>query len=50
MPFQRFSGRSGYFVAMGVLSMIYVIAAIIVYMLFLIPDLFLVKWLVVGVS
>ena len=50
MPFRRFSGRSGYFVAMGVLSMIYVIAAIVVYMLFLIPELFLVKWLVVGVS
>ena len=50
MPFQAFNGRSGYFVAMGVLSMIYVIAAIVVYMLFLIPDLFIVKWLVIGVS
>lgn len=50
MPFQSFNGRSGYFVAMGVLSMIYVIVAIVVYMLFLIPDLFLVKWLVIGVS
>ena len=50
MPFQPYNGRSGYFVAMGVLSMIYVIAAIFVYMLFLVPDLFIVKWLVIGVS
>ncbi len=45
-----FSGSAQYFVGMGVLTMLYVIVVIPVYMLFITPDLFLAKWLVVGVS
>ena len=39
-----------FFVAMGVLTMLYVIFALLVYVLFITPELFLAKWLVVGVS
>jgi len=47
---QLFSSSAEFFVAMGVLSMVYVIVALIVYILFITPDLVLAKWLVIGVS
>lgn len=47
---QLFSTSAEFFVAMGVLSMVYVIVALIVYILFITPDLVLAKWLVIGVS
>lgn len=42
------SSSAQFFVAMGVLTMIYVIGALLVYMLFITPDLFMAKWLVIG--
>ena len=45
-----FSGSAEYFVAMGVFTMLYVIVAILVYIFFITPELFLAKWLVIGVS
>ncbi len=38
-----------FFVAMGVLTMIYAGGAIVVYMLFITPELYLAKWIVIGV-
>ncbi len=38
-----------FFVAMGVLTMIYVGGAIVVYVLFITPELYLAKWIVIGV-
>ncbi|XP_064400768.1 synaptophysin-like protein 1 [Halichondria panicea] len=37
-----------FFVAMGVLTMIYAGGAIVVYMLFITPELYLAKWIVIG--
>ena len=34
---------------MGVLTMLYVIGAILVYMFFITPELYLAKWIVIGV-
>ena len=45
-----FSSSAQFFVALGVLSMFYVIAALIVYILFITPDLVWAKWLVIAVS
>ena len=47
---RAFSSSAQFFVALGVLTMIYVIAALLIYMMFIIPDLFIAKWLVIGVS
>ena len=44
------SGSSQFFVAVGVLTLIYVLGATLVYILFITPELFLAKWLVIGVS
>jgi len=43
------SSSAQFFVAMGVLSMIYVVGALLVYVLFITPELFMAKWLVLGV-
>lgn len=48
-PHRTFSSSAQYFVAMGVLTMLYVIAAVIMYMFFITPKLFLAKWIVIGV-
>ena len=44
------STSAQFFVAMGVLTMLYVVGAVLVYLMFITPDLFLAKWLVIGVS
>lgn len=45
-----FSSSAQFFVALGVLTMLYVLGAILVYMLFITPELFMAKWIVIGVS
>ena len=47
---KTFSTSAQYFVGMGVLTMLYVIGAIIVYMLFISPEFYMAKWLILGVS
>ena len=44
------SGSAQFFVALGVLTIIYVVGAVLIYMLFITPELYLAKWLVIGVS
>ena len=52
MIFSRrtFYGSAQYYVAMGVFTMLYVIGALIIYVVFITPDLFMAKYLVVVVS
>ena len=47
---QVFSTSAEFYVAMGVVTMLYVVGALLIYMLFITPDLFMAKWLVIGVS
>ena len=44
------AGSAQFFVAMGILTILYVIGAVLVYLLFITPKLFMAKWLVIGVS
>lgn len=44
------SSSAQFFVAMGLLTIIYVVGALLVYVMFITPELFLAKWLVIGVG
>ena len=47
---QIFYSSAQYYVAMGVFTMLYVIGALIIYVVFITPDLFMAKYLVIVVS
>ena len=47
---QIFYGSAQYYVAMGVFTMLYVIGALIIYIVFITPELFMAKYLVIVVS
>ena len=47
---QIFYGSAQYYVAMGVFTMLYVIGALVIYIVFITPDLFMAKYLVIVVS
>ena len=47
---QTFYGSAQFYVAMGVFTMLYVIGALIIYILFITPELFMAKYLVIVVS
>ena len=47
---QIFYSSAQYYVAMGVFTMLYVIGALIIYVVFITPELFMAKYLVIVVS